>query len=320
MKNWFVFVVVFLSLTSCASRKLPVQMSEAEIFDRISKIEPKAVPGNLYQEYSAYEGRLRYKFERVGENNVVYGWYTCSGCKTWKRVKILAIFDGEFLNVTYGRHEEFFTQSPKNVPNYPKNPNWDLGSILKFDIRDNKLVETKQIRKCPFSETAIREWLREVGFTDGYYDCRKPGKTLEENEFIAASTQTVLNKPNRVEQASVERVAEPPDELSSKPATDPKPAVALVDLPPEIERDRLMVQIADLFEAGNAAGALPLFDRLNSLPVPIDPAADFYWAQSLLANGDRQGAAIKLGRFLQTIDSSSPFYAPALRLMTRIEG
>ncbi|GEM_PF-4250163 len=92
------------------------------------------------------------------------------------------------------------------------------------------------------------------------------------------------------------------------------------DLPPNIQRDRLVVQISDLFKAGKAAQSLPYFGQLDILPVPIDPATNFYWAQALFANGEKSAAFSKLTRFIKTIDSSSRYYEPAIRLLTKIKG
>jgi len=152
-------------------------------------------------------------------------------------------------------------------------------------------------------------------------DCKR---ALDEVPNVILSSSDILDrmeatlKPQQPVIAETEPASALPIAVSKAPAPARKPKI--VNLPPEIERDRLMVQIADLFKANNAVDALPLFERLNALPVPIDPVSDFYWAQSLLANGDRVGASAKLTRFIGTIDAQSPFYAPALRLMTRIEG
>jgi len=162
-------------------------------------------------------------------------------------------------------------------------------------------------------------------------DCRQalaniPAALIDDR--VKAKMEAALTKPAPAQRPALAETPTP------TPATEPTTAVSPTrepvrtheaqlrasNLPPEIERDRLMVQITDLFKANNAVDALPLFERLNALPVPIDPTADFYWAQSLLANGDRVGASVKLTRFLETIDATSPFYAPSLRLMTKIEG
>lgn len=109
----------------------------------------------------------------------------------------------------------------------------------------------------------------------------------------------------------------------SEPRRDPEPAVeeprSAPALPPEVERDRLMLAVGDLFAADRAAAALPYFERLDALPVPLDPAFDFYRAQAHLAAGDRQAAGVLLARFLGRVDRDSIHYQPALRLMSRLE-
>ncbi|MEP3246568.1 MAG: hypothetical protein ABJN40_16360 [Sneathiella sp.] len=93
-----------------------------------------------------------------------------------------------------------------------------------------------------------------------------------------------------------------------------------LELSAEIQRDQLMVQISDLLQDGKAAEALGYFLKLDALPVPIDTATDFYWAQAMLANGDKKSALVKLTRFIKRIETSSQYYQPAIRLLTTIKG
>ena len=92
------------------------------------------------------------------------------------------------------------------------------------------------------------------------------------------------------------------------------------DLPPSVLRDQFMLQIGELFNTGKPAEAVPYFERLNALPVPIDGMTNYYWAQALLASGDKRGAYIKLVRFVKQIDPSSDYYKPAIKLLTKIKG
>lgn len=119
--------------------------------------------------------------------------------------------------------------------------------------------------------------------------------------------------------AAPERSPEPAPAASAPAAVaDAVPRRALI-LAPELERDRLMLAVGDLFAAERAAEALPYFEQLDALPVPLDPAFDFYRAQAHLAVGDRDAARQLLTRFLARVDRDSAYYQPALRLMTRLE-
>lgn len=121
-----------------------------------------------------------------------------------------------------------------------------------------------------------------------------------------------------------------PEPVQAQAAAPPEPrrpaAPAVVEplraptLPPEVERDRLMLAVGDLFAADRAGEALPYLERLDALPVPLDPAFDFYRAQAHLAAGNRHAAGVLLARFLGRVDRESIHYQPALRLMIRLEG
>ena len=89
--------------------------------------------------------------------------------------------------------------------------------------------------------------------------------------------------------------------------------------PATVERDRLVLQIGDLINKGEIAATLPLFDRLNALPVPIDPTVDFYWGWALLDAGETSAGRAKLNRFARRIDATSPLYRTTLRLLAETE-
>lgn len=87
--------------------------------------------------------------------------------------------------------------------------------------------------------------------------------------------------------------------------------------PAAVRRDTLIVQIGDLVKAGDLPATLPLFERLNALPVPIDPMVDFYWGWALIDSGEANAGVTKLTRFAERTDTASPYYRQALRLIAR---
>jgi hypothetical protein len=87
--------------------------------------------------------------------------------------------------------------------------------------------------------------------------------------------------------------------------------------PAKVERDALVVQIGEFINEGDAAAALPLFESLNALPVPIDPTVDFYWGWALVEEGQANTGIAKLTRFAERTDTASPLYREALRLIAR---
>jgi hypothetical protein len=85
------------------------------------------------------------------------------------------------------------------------------------------------------------------------------------------------------------------------------------------ERDTLVLRIGELFNAGDRAAALPLFERLNALPVPLDPTVDFYWGWALLDGGAVAAGTAKLARYAERPDAASLFRQEALRLIAQAE-
>ncbi|WP_282608048.1 hypothetical protein [Pelagibius sp. Alg239-R121] len=96
------------------------------------------------------------------------------------------------------------------------------------------------------------------------------------------------------------------------------------NLPATVQRDKLVIQIADMVEKGTFKSALPLFEKLDALPVPIDPNTNFYWGWSLVESGQTQAGLAKLYRFLnhivETKGVDSPYYTATLRMISKAEG
>lgn len=87
------------------------------------------------------------------------------------------------------------------------------------------------------------------------------------------------------------------------------------DLPPDIQRDMLVVQISDLLQKGVPAATLGLFQRLNDLPVPIDTHTDYFWGKSLIDAGRSSEGLKRLYRYVKRLDKNSAYYRPTLRLI-----
>ena len=84
-----------------------------------------------------------------------------------------------------------------------------------------------------------------------------------------------------------------------------------------MQRDALVVQIGEFINVGDATATLPLFERLNALPVPLDPTMDFYWGWALVNEGEAKTGVAKLTRFAERTDPSSPLYQESLRLISK---
>ena len=84
MKPFFavLFMLSTSVLTGCATLNFPSPMTETEVFDKLVSVEPVAPKEKIYRQYVT-DGRYL-QFERIDENNIIYGWYTCTDC-TWTR-------------------------------------------------------------------------------------------------------------------------------------------------------------------------------------------------------------------------------------------
>ncbi|MAO92360.1 MAG: hypothetical protein CMM78_08485 [Rhodospirillaceae bacterium] len=89
--------------------------------------------------------------------------------------------------------------------------------------------------------------------------------------------------------------------------------------PAAMERDNLVIWISALVKEGDWVAALPLFQRLNQLPVPVDPMVDYYWGRALVESGDTPAGLAKLNRLARRLDPSSPYYQPVLQLISQTE-
>ncbi|WP_343559952.1 hypothetical protein [Kiloniella sp. b19] len=86
------------------------------------------------------------------------------------------------------------------------------------------------------------------------------------------------------------------------------------------ERDTLVLLISDRIKNGQYGAAIPLFEKLDRLPVPLDPRTGFYWGQTLIEAGQTEAGLIKLRRYVKSLNTNSAYYQPTLRLIARAEG
>ena len=105
--------------------------------------------------YRQYVSNDRYfQFDRMSSDNTIYGWFTCTDC-SWTREKIAAVYDGSYLYVVYGHHEDLFLNRPQRVPMLP-DAHWSWNVVEKFQVEGRNLIKLSQIRKCDYDSPAIR--------------------------------------------------------------------------------------------------------------------------------------------------------------------
>lgn len=91
------------------------------------------------------------------------------------------------------------------------------------------------------------------------------------------------------------------------------------NLPPEMVRDKYMVSLSQYLKQGDYAQALPLFKKLERLPIATDPSLDFFYGEALLRTNQPGEALQKLYRYINTQGSGAAHYARALQLINEAE-
>lgn len=184
-------MLLTLLLGGCATQYYPSPMLETEVFDKLVSIDPVLSKEKIYRQYVS-NGRYM-QFERIAENNIIYGWYTCTDC-TFTRTKILGIYDGSYLYVVYGHHEEFFLEAPENIRQHPEFSHWGWSSIEKFQIEGRNLIQRGQIRKCEYETPAIKEWNNGIYSYDGDVDCRYTKNGTYKVIFVSTVDETLAGE------------------------------------------------------------------------------------------------------------------------------
>ncbi|WP_272984027.1 SHOCT domain-containing protein [Alteromonas australica] len=190
-----VFTGVLMSLGGCATLNYPSPMLETETFEKLISIKPVAPKEKIYRQY--VRNGFYFQFERMDENNVIYGWYTCTDCN-WTRSKMLAVYDGSYLYVTYGHHEEFFLEAPENIRHHPNFSHWSWSAINKYQIEGRNLILLGQIRKCEYMSPMIREWSNSVWTYDGEIDCTYQESGRYKSIFVATIDETLTGSRSSI--------------------------------------------------------------------------------------------------------------------------
>lgn len=90
-------------------------------------------------------------------------------------------------------------------------------------------------------------------------------------------------------------------------------------LPAAVRRDKYMVSLTTLLGEERYAEALPVFEQLASLDIPLDPAFDYFYGEALLRTGDAAGALERLYGYVGEQGSTADYYRDALVLINEAE-
>lgn len=90
-------------------------------------------------------------------------------------------------------------------------------------------------------------------------------------------------------------------------------------LPPQVRRDKYMVQLSANLKQQNYQQALEIFPKLESLPVATDPSLKFFYGEALLKTGQPTQALQKFYEYINEQGNSATHYAKTLELINQAE-
>ncbi|MDO6442824.1 tetratricopeptide repeat protein [Marinobacter sp. 2_MG-2023] len=102
-------------------------------------------------------------------------------------------------------------------------------------------------------------------------------------------------------------------------AADERRRVLEASLPKEVLVDKYMIALRDALAARNYEKALPAFERLEELEVPLDPDFYYFYGEALHETGRQEEALEATGKYLREQGSQARFYEDALQLLNQIQ-
>ena len=185
---------ISVSVAGCSTYKPPSPLLETHVSRILSDVERLHPREKLYRQYVS--GQLYLQFERISDNNVVYGWVTCTNCN-WTREKLAAVYDGSYLYLTYGHHEDFFLFPPKEKSMHPTNLAWIWNTVEKYQLEGRNLILLSKFRRCIYKSPSIEEWFVAPWVSSGEIDCRVGGDTFKEI-YVATVDDTLVGSRDSI--------------------------------------------------------------------------------------------------------------------------
>ena len=192
-------------VTGCGTYNFPSPLWETQVARILSDVERTHPQEKLYRQYVS--GRLYMQFERISDNDVIYGWVTCTDC-SWTRKKMAAIYSGSYLYVIYGHHEAFFLREPKKKVMYP-NEHWSWNVVDKYQVEGRNLVLLTQYRECLKASPTVKEWSNKPYVPEvGQMDCRYAASGSYNSVYVATIDDTLVGKKDSIVGSERETVKE----------------------------------------------------------------------------------------------------------------
>lgn len=211
--------------------------------------------------------------------------------------------------------------------------------VLKFGLQAGEtkyLIPRGMWVSSPY-EIVDRQYY--TNYVSGKYlaDTNRLKLRSPQQEFLPASEKNLVNSCLRTKELAIceEVLATVPSVMIDR--FDHKFIVSMVDrkrqeiaveeqqkaleasLPPSVLRDRYMISLRDALTARDFEAALPVFDRLQALGLPLDRDFDFFRAEALHETGNHVEALDAIGGYLRDQGRDAQFYQEALQLLNSIQ-
>ena len=90
-------------------------------------------------------------------------------------------------------------------------------------------------------------------------------------------------------------------------------------LPKPVLMDKYMIALRDALATQDYRKALPIFERIEQLDMPLDPDFYYFYGEALHETGQQVRALEATGRYVRNQGSQARFYQEALQLLNRIQ-
>ena len=190
----FIGAISLLLTTGCETILPPSPLTEKEAARVIFGLERVHPREKIYRQYVS--DQHYFQFERVGSQNVIYGWRTCTTCN-WTRLPISAIYDENYLYVVPGHHEDFFLSAPQDTRliRDDRFHHWSWNTVKKYQVEGRNLVLLSQFRACEWRSTRVEEWTnRPRRPPEGGIDCRYSAPGIYREIWVATVDEVLLGE------------------------------------------------------------------------------------------------------------------------------
>ncbi len=148
------------------------------------------------------------------------------------------------------------------------------------------------------------------------------------NEFVTAKSRWALVQQKNTSTAYADFIKAYPNSIYTEDARQwlerhKRQAERLAELertlPPEILRDKYMVELSNLLKTQQYEAALPLFKKLTALPISTDPSLKFFYGEALLKTNQTAQGIDQLYQYINEQGRNATHYTTALTLISQAE-